>query len=178
MVTMAQRITQLRDEKGLSRPALAAALKLPKNAVEKFETGRQSPTKEQVQALADFFGVSVCYLRGESGDRTRQDLWLETAPAVKDEPPAPAPARKKAAPASGGRLRRGGGRVFEKQSVSGHGPLHGAGGPALPGGAGGHRQSRAAGAGGGLMSGPWKKVGNLWKKLPAGAVQIGWPMLQ
>ena len=101
MVTMAQRITQLRDEKGLSRPALVAALKLPKNAVEKFETGRQSPTKEQVQALADFFGVSVCYLRGESGDRTRQDLWLETAPAVKDEPPAPAPARKKAAPASG-----------------------------------------------------------------------------
>lgn len=101
MVTMAQRITQLRDERGLSRPALAAALKLPKNAVEKFETGRQSPTKEQVQALADFFGVSVFYLRGESGDRTRQDLWLETAPAVKDEPPAPAPARKKAAPQSG-----------------------------------------------------------------------------
>ncbi len=97
MVTMAQRITQLRDEKGLSRPALAAALKLPKNAVEKFETGRQSPTKEQVQAMADFFGVSVFYLRGESGDRTRQDLWLETAPAVKDETPAPAPARKKPA---------------------------------------------------------------------------------
>lgn len=96
MVTMAQRITQLRDEKGLSRPALAAALKLPKNAVEKFETGRQSPTKDQVQAMADFFGVSVFYLRGESGDRTRQDLWLETAPAaMKDEPPAPAPARKK-----------------------------------------------------------------------------------
>lgn len=101
MVTMAQRITQLRDERGLSRPALAAALKLPKNAVEKFETGRQSPTKEQVQALADFFGVSVFYLRGESGDRTRQDLWLETAPAVKDEPPAPVPARKKAAPQPG-----------------------------------------------------------------------------
>lgn len=79
MVTMARRIEELRTERGLSRPALAAALGLPKNAVEKFETGRQSPTKEQVQALADFFAVSEFYLRGESGDRTRQDAWLDAA---------------------------------------------------------------------------------------------------
>ena len=79
MVTMAQRIQELRDEKGLSRPALAAALGLPKMAVEKFETGRQSPTKEQAQLLADFFGVSIFYLRGESSDRTRQDAWLDAA---------------------------------------------------------------------------------------------------
>lgn len=98
MVTMAQRIALLRDERGLSRPALAAELKFPKNAIEKFETGRQSPTKEQTQALADFFGVSVFYLKGESGDRTRQDLWLESAPVSKDEPPAPAPVRQKPAP--------------------------------------------------------------------------------
>ena len=77
MVTMAQRIEELRTERGLSRPGLAAALGLPKNAIEKFETGRQSPTKEQVQALADYFAVSVFYLRGESGDRTRQDAWLD-----------------------------------------------------------------------------------------------------
>lgn len=43
MVTMAQRIEQLRTEKGLSRPALSAALGLPKNAAEKFETGRATP---------------------------------------------------------------------------------------------------------------------------------------
>ena len=79
MVTMAQRIEELRTERGLSRPGLAAALGLPKNAIEKFETGRQSPTKEQVQALADYFAVSVFYLRGESGDRTRQDAWLDAA---------------------------------------------------------------------------------------------------
>ena len=34
MVTMAQRIEQLRTEKGLSRPALSTALGLPKNAAE------------------------------------------------------------------------------------------------------------------------------------------------
>ena len=40
MITMAQRIEELRTEKGLSRPALSAALGFPKTAAEKFETGR------------------------------------------------------------------------------------------------------------------------------------------
>lgn len=59
MVTLAQRIGELRTERGLTRPALSAALGLPKNAAEKFETGRQTPTQEQQQKLADFFGVSL-----------------------------------------------------------------------------------------------------------------------
>ena len=79
MVTMAQRIEQLRTEQNMSRPALATALGFPKTALEKFETGRQSPTKEQAQKLADFFGVSMFYLKGESNDRTRMDDWMETA---------------------------------------------------------------------------------------------------
>ena len=79
MVTMAQRIEQLRTEQNMSRPALAAALGFPKNSLEKFETGRQSPTKEQAQKLADFFGVSLFYLRGESSDRTRMDDWMGQA---------------------------------------------------------------------------------------------------
>ena len=85
MVTMAQRIEELRTERNMSRPALAAALGLPKNAPEKFETGRQSPTKEQMQKLADFFGVSLFYLKGESNDRTRMDDWMETALSGNEE---------------------------------------------------------------------------------------------
>ena len=98
MVTMAQRIEQLRGERGLSRPALSAALGFAKNAVEKFETGRQTPTKEQQDKLADFFGVSLFYLRGESSDRTRQDSWMEGG--FDDEPGhvPMAPAPKRAAP--------------------------------------------------------------------------------
>ena len=102
MVTLAQRIGELRTERGLTRPALSAALGLPKNAAEKFETGRQTPTQEQQQKLADFFGVSLFYLRGESNDRTRQDSWMDGAWAD-EEPAAPAgrPApRPKAAPAA------------------------------------------------------------------------------
>ena len=109
MVTMAQRIEQLRGERGLSRPALSAALGFAKNAVEKFETGRQTPTKEQQDKLADFFGVSLFYLRGESSDRTRQEDWMSMAGAGPEpEPvrPAPAPPRKpkKEEPAQGGTL--------------------------------------------------------------------------
>ena len=99
MVTLAQRIESLRTERGLSRPALSAALGLPKGAVEKFETGRQTPTREQQAKLADFFGVSLFYLRGESNDRTRQEDWM-TASYPEEDIPAPAPAPKpKARPA-------------------------------------------------------------------------------
>ena len=70
MITMAQRIEELRTEKGLSRPALSAALGFPKTAAEKFETGRATPTAEQQKKMADFFGVSLFYLKGESNDKT------------------------------------------------------------------------------------------------------------
>ena len=93
MITLSQRIEALRTERGLSRPALAAALGLPKNAVEKFETGRQTPTQEQQKALAAFFQVSLFYLRGESNDRTRQETWMDAAYREED----PAPVRPRAA---------------------------------------------------------------------------------
>lgn len=91
MITMAQRIQQLRAERGVNGPALSAALGLPRTAVEKFETGRQTPTQDQQQKLASFFGVSAFYLRGESDDRTQMSDWMDGA--FMDEPtPAPAPA--------------------------------------------------------------------------------------
>ncbi|WP_312614443.1 helix-turn-helix transcriptional regulator [Oscillibacter sp.] len=105
MITMAQRIQQLRAERGVSAPALSAALGLPRTAVEKFETGRQTPTQDQQQKLASYFGVSAFYLRGESDDRTQMSDWMDGA--FMDEPapaPAAAPVRpaKKAAPAEDG----------------------------------------------------------------------------
>ena len=111
MVTMAQRIEELRTERNLSRPELSKALGLPKNAAEKFETGRQTPTQEQQTKLASFFDVSIFYLRGESNDRTRQETWMdgdfvddEPAPAPKYKPsPVAAPVRT-AASGSGGSL--------------------------------------------------------------------------
>lgn len=90
MVTMAQRIEALRTQRGLSRPALSAALGLPRTAIEKFETGRQTPTQDQQSKLAQYFGVSLFYLRGESDDPTDMDTWLNGS-VPDDEPVRPAP---------------------------------------------------------------------------------------
>ena len=117
MVTMAQRIEELRNEKGLSRPALASALGFPKNAPEKFETGRATPTKEQQEKMADFFGVSLFYLKGESNDRTRMEGWLQGNFSVEDEAAAHVPmkpvAPKKAAPAQNHTASSGGMGLFD-----------------------------------------------------------------
>lgn len=91
MVTMAQRIAQLRAERGVSAPALSAALGLPKMAVDKFEAGRLTPSQEQQEKLAAYFGVSVLYLRGENSDRTRMDDWMADSPAAPGETAAPKP---------------------------------------------------------------------------------------
>jgi transcriptional regulator with XRE-family HTH domain len=105
VTTLSQRIEELRTQRGLSRPALAQALGLPRTALEKFETGRQTPTKEQQEKLAAFFGVSLFYLRGESNDPTRQESWMDLVGEEEDDP-VPAPAPRKAAkaqpPAAGG----------------------------------------------------------------------------
>ena len=102
MVTIAQRIETLRTQRGLSRPALSAALGLPRMAVEKFETGRQTPTQDQQKKIASYFGVSLEYLRGESDDPTTMDSWLN-GNVPDDAPPAPLPvSRPKVVQTSGG----------------------------------------------------------------------------
>lgn len=104
MVTMAQRIEALRTQRGLSRPALSAALGFPRTAIEKFETGRQTPTQDQQSKLAQYFGVSLFYLRGESDDPTNMESWLNGA-VPDDEPvrPAPKPLAPKVVQSSGGK---------------------------------------------------------------------------
>ena len=102
MVTLAQRLEALRTQRGLSRPALSAALGFPKTAMEKFETGRQTPTQDQQRKLADYFAVTLPYLRGESDDPADGDSWLSggvTEPEPIRTPAAPAAPKKPRQPA-------------------------------------------------------------------------------
>ena len=102
MVTIAQRIELLRTQRGLNRPALSATLGLPRMAIEKFETGRQTPTQDQQKKIAAYFGVSLEYLRGESDDPTTMDSWLN-GNVPDDAPPSPPPvSRPRIVQSSGG----------------------------------------------------------------------------
>ena len=85
MTSISQRIEELRSKKGISRPTMAAALGFPKISIEKFETGRLTPNQEQQKKMAEYFGVSVEYLRGESNDPTTMDNWL-SGNVPEDEP--------------------------------------------------------------------------------------------
>ena len=115
MVTMAQRIEALRTKKAMSRPALAAALGLPRLSIEKFETGRQTPTQEQQQKLASAFGVSIAYLRGETDDPTSMDNGLNGAGPAEDPVVLPKVVRRATAAVvaqSGDSGKNDGGAVF------------------------------------------------------------------
>ena len=115
MVTMAQRIEELRTKKAMSRPALAAALGLPRLSIEKFETGRQTPTQEQQQKLASACGVSIAYLRGETDDPTSMDNWLSGAVPAEDPVVLPKAVRRATAAVvaqSGDSGKNDGGAVF------------------------------------------------------------------
>ena len=113
MVTLAKRLEQLRTERGLTRQGLSAALGLPRNAIEKFETGRQTPTKEQQTKLAAFFEVSMLYLQGESDDPTRQDSWMTAALSEAEPEPVykPRPVQKPAVVQSSGSTQAQGSMV-------------------------------------------------------------------
>lgn len=109
MVTLAQRIESLRTERGMSRPALSAALGFSKNAVEKFETGRATPTRDQMEKMAAYFEVSASYLRGESRDRLQQDGWMDAG--YEEEPVEPV-SRPERAPKSASREQGAGFHSF------------------------------------------------------------------
>ena len=98
MISAAQRLEALRTEKNISRTQLASQLGFPKTAIEKFETGRQTPTKEQYEKLARFFGVSAAYLKGESDDMENMGSWLSGDVAKDSDAPAPAPVQPRKKP--------------------------------------------------------------------------------
>lgn len=59
------RIKELRIKHGLSQGDLAKATGLTRQAISNYERGDREPKMETWQKLADFFNVSVPYIRGE-----------------------------------------------------------------------------------------------------------------
>ncbi len=58
------RIRELRRERGISQPQLAAAIGVSKGVISFWENGINEPKASYIVALCKFFGVSSDYLLG------------------------------------------------------------------------------------------------------------------
>lgn len=61
-----ERLKVLRIQKGLTQKQLAELLGIDRTSIVKYETGKNGPTSEILERLADIFNVSVDYLLGRS----------------------------------------------------------------------------------------------------------------
>lgn len=66
MKIFADRLLELRKEKGVSQKTLAKALEVSFSVVCYWETDRSEPTAPNLVKIADYFSVSVDYLLGRS----------------------------------------------------------------------------------------------------------------
>ena len=64
----------LRKQKDLTQRELAEKLGLSNSTIANYETGLRLPDRKTEEKIADFFGVSIAYLRGEEGNYARIDL--------------------------------------------------------------------------------------------------------
>jgi|GEM_PF-467834 len=64
-----ERLRKLRAEKRLKQLDVAKAVGISIGAYQRYEYGELKPKQGNEKAIADFFNVSVEYLRGETDDR-------------------------------------------------------------------------------------------------------------
>ena len=90
MIKLSKRIEELRTEKGISRFQLCQELGFPKMTIDKFEAGKLTPTKQQLEKIAAYFGVTADSLTGANDDTMTQ--WIRDDERRANRP-APQPKR-------------------------------------------------------------------------------------
>jgi transcriptional regulator with XRE-family HTH domain len=70
MTTFGERFKKLREEKGLSQIEIAKIIGIGNSTVSQYESGKRIPDHDTLDKIADFFHVTVDYLRGRSEVRT------------------------------------------------------------------------------------------------------------
>ena len=79
MATFAKRVKEQRIKKGLSQPQLAEDIGLTKQTISSWERGVRRPDFETMNKLAQYFGVNMAYLVGQSDDPTVHEPTEEDA---------------------------------------------------------------------------------------------------
>lgn len=69
MIKFAQRLRELRCEKGVTQLEMAAVLQMKLRSYQHYEGGDRRPDYEGLVALADYFQVSTDYLLGRTDQR-------------------------------------------------------------------------------------------------------------
>jgi transcriptional regulator with XRE-family HTH domain len=62
------RLEELREKKGMTRKEMAKYLEIDQSTYGKYELGKREPDIETIEALADYFNVSVDYLLGRTDE--------------------------------------------------------------------------------------------------------------
>lgn len=68
------RLVQLRKELNLTQTDFAEKIGFSRTAISAWEIGRNEPSNEDTIKIADFFGVSVDYIIGNSDIRNPEEL--------------------------------------------------------------------------------------------------------
>ena len=68
MKTFAERLLELRSERGISQAKLAKELGVSFSVVCYWETDRSEPTAPNIVKIADYFNVSADYLLGRTDE--------------------------------------------------------------------------------------------------------------
>ena len=87
MSGFSERLAALRRQRKLTQAELARALGISKSAVSMYERGNREPELELLQAMADFFSVSVSSLLGREEPLVNDDPELtEYLEQLRDRP--------------------------------------------------------------------------------------------
>lgn len=71
MLTLSERLNELKASKNLLQKQVAEGSKIPLRTYQRYENGEREPTMSALVALADFFNVSADYLLGRSDNPVR-----------------------------------------------------------------------------------------------------------
>ena len=69
MSVFAERLKELRKEKGLTQQKVADSLNISQPNYRRWESGERRPSVETLVMLADYFNVSTDYLLGRKKER-------------------------------------------------------------------------------------------------------------
>ena len=85
MATFAERLKELREEKGISQQELGDEIGVSKDTVYRWEASKMQPKEEHVTFLAGFFHVSYLYLVGAVDEREMIISEDDTKEGAKEE---------------------------------------------------------------------------------------------